>query len=346
KKIPGLEVMYIGTKKGLEADIVPKEGFRFETVEVESLPRSISLKTLRTAYKLFSGLRGARLLLKSFRPQVVVGTGGYVCGPVVLMAALAGIPTVIHEQNALPGITNKLLARFVKTVLVTFPESKQHFPTKAKVEVTGLPVRPGILAVSREQGVRALGLDPRKFTILVTGGSRGARSINLAVAELVQHIAQRRDVQMIVATGTATHEEFMTKVEEQGVDLTTVKNIIVKPYIYEMQEALAAADLCICRAGAAFLSELLVKGKPSILIPYPFAAENHQEHNAKAIADKGAGLLILDKDLSGERLWQEISSLLDNRARLNQMAGAARGLGKPEAMDRISEIILQVTKND
>ncbi len=340
QKVPGVEILYVGTSKGLEADIVPKEGIPFRTVEVESLPRSLSLRTLRTGYKLIQGFWGARQILRQFRPQVVIGTGGYVCGPVVLAAALLGIPAVIHEQNALPGITNKLLSRFVKAVLVTFPESKRYFPSKARVEVTGLPVRPGIMAVSRSQGARAFGLDPGKFTLLVTGGSRGARSINLAMAEALSWLARRPDIQLIMATGTATYQEFMTKVRKNGLDPEKLPNVVIRPYIYEMAEALAAADLCVCRAGAAFLAELLAKGKPSVLIPYPFAAENHQEYNARAVSEKGGAVLILDKDLNGEKLRLELGRLESDRDSLNRMAEAAKQMGKPEALHKITAAVL------
>ncbi len=342
EKVPGAEILYIGTSKGLEADIVPKEGIPFRTVEVESLPRRLSLKTLRTGYKLVQGFWGARKVLRQFRPQVVIGTGGYVCGPVVLAAALMGIPAVIHEQNALPGITNKLLSRFVKAVLVTFPESKRYFPAKARVEVTGLPIRPGIMAAARSQGAGAFGLDPGKFTILVTGGSRGARSINLAMAEVLPWLGRRPDIQLIMATGTATYEEFMTKVKNNGLDLEMTPNLVIRPYIYQMAEALAAADLCVCRAGAAFLAELLAKGKPAVLIPYPFAAENHQEFNARAVAEKGGALLILDKDLQGGKLRLELERLASDRESLARMAAAAKQMGKPEALNKITAAVLGV----
>jgi len=342
QKVPGVEIMYIGTEKGLESDIVPKEGFEFRTVEVESLPRAFSLKILRTGFKLVQGVWGARGLLKDFRPDVVVGTGGYVCGPVVLSAALLGIPTVIHEQNALPGITNKLLARFAKAVLLTFAESEKYFPAKSKLEVTGLPIRPGIMSVSREQGARAFGFAPDKFTLLVTGGSRGARTINLAMAEVLAKLAKRSDIQVVMATGTATYEEFRAKVSGLGLDLDGMKNVVVKPYIYNMEEALAVSDLCICRAGAAFLSELLALGKPSVLIPYPYAAENHQEYNARAVAEKGGALMILDRDLSGQKLGTELERLISDPQVLAGMARAAREMGRPEALDNITTRILNL----
>ncbi|HEX3015488.1 MAG TPA: undecaprenyldiphospho-muramoylpentapeptide beta-N-acetylglucosaminyltransferase [Desulfobacteria bacterium] len=340
QKVSDVEIMYIGTNKGLESDIVPKEGLRFATVEVESLPRKLSLKTLHTAFKLMQGLWGARKLIAAFKPDVVVGTGGYVCGPVVFIAAMMGIPAVIHEQNALPGITNKLLSRYAKVVLMTFPESKKYFPASAKTVLTGLPIRPGILTVNREQGSRAFGLDPHKFTVLVTGGSRGARSLNLAMVETLAAVSKRDDLQIIMATGTATHQEFMTKVKEAGIDLAAAKHFVVKPYIYKMEEALAAADLCVCRAGAAFLSELLAKGKPSILIPYPYAAENHQEYNARSVVNQGGAILILDKDLDGKRLLAEIEKLAAKPEIMRQMAEKAQAMGKPEALEQITAAIL------
>ncbi len=344
KKLPDCEILYIGTGKGLEKDIVPKEGFNFRTIEVESLPRGFSLKTVRTGYKLLQGCWGARRLLAEFKPQVVIGTGGYVCGPVVLVASLMGIPTVIHEQNALPGITNKLLSRLVDLVLLTFPESQKYFPGKSRVIVTGLPVRPGIMGATREQGAKTLGLDPAKFTVLVTGGSRGARSINLAMVEVLEKLVPRREIQVILATGTQTYEEFMTEVRNKGIDLSAARHLVVTPYLYQMEDALALADLCVCRAGAAFLSELLVKGKPSLLIPYPFAAENHQEYNARAVADKGGGVVILDKELTADRLYSEIDRLYSNRADLQQMAESAGKQGRPEALEQITQAVLQLAE--
>ncbi|MDA8441092.1 MAG: undecaprenyldiphospho-muramoylpentapeptide beta-N-acetylglucosaminyltransferase [Peptococcaceae bacterium] len=343
RRVPGVEIIYIGTDKGLEADIVPKEGFAFRTVEVESLPRTLSVQTVRTGYKLVRGLVGARGILRDFKPDIVIGTGGYVCGPVVFAAARMGIATVIHEQNALPGITNKLLARSARAVLLTFPESRQYFPERANVEVTGLPIRPGILAVKREAGIAALGLDPNKFTLFATGGSRGAKSINLAMADVIAHLIDRSDIQVVLATGTATYNDFLRILAQKKIDLHAHQNILVKPYIYEMGEALAAADLCVCRAGAAFMAELLAKGKPSILVPYPFAAENHQEHNAAAVVKHGGAAMILDKELTGARLTTEVDGFLANPQLLQTMAQAALAMGKPQALEQITNVIMRIS---
>jgi len=189
EKNPRAEILYVGTAKGMEADIVPRAGLPFRTITVEGLTRKLSVKAFVTLLKTCKGCFDAFKIIRGFKPSVVVGTGGYVCGPVVLIASLLGIPTLIHEQNAYPGITNKLLARFVKKVAVTFPESRKYFPAKAEVVLTGLPVRPEIKMTERETAVRALGLDKDKFTVLTVGGSRGARSINKAMIGVISQTA-------------------------------------------------------------------------------------------------------------------------------------------------------------
>ncbi len=336
---PAAEVLFVGTARGLEAEIIPREGFPFQTVTVEGLSRKISFQTLVTLLKTGRGCLQAFQILQRFRPAVVVGTGGYVCGPVVLAAALRKIPTLIHEQNVYPGLTNKLLARLVDRVAVTFPESQKYFAPGAALVVTGLPVRPEILQVSREQGRSALGLDRDKFTVLAAGGSRGARSLNRAMLEVVARVRTSRGLQLIYATGQAGYEQTINELKARGIDLVKCGNITIKPYLYNMAEALAASDLVVCRAGATTIAELTGRGLPSILIPYPYAADNHQEYNARALVRKGAARMILDRDLTGPGLWAAIRNLSKDRAGLAAMAENAGQLGKPEALTHLLQII-------
>jgi len=339
EKNPRAEILYVGTAKGMEADIVPRAGLPFRTITVEGLTRKLSVKAFVTLLKTCKGCFDAFKIIRGFKPSVVVGTGGYVCGPVVLIASLLGIPTLIHEQNAYPGITNKLLARFVKKVAVTFPESRKYFPAKAEVVLTGLPVRPEIKMTERETAVRALGLDKDKFTVLTVGGSRGARSINKAMIGVISQTANRPDIQIIHMTGKLGFDETVAEIKTAGIELVNGGNITVEPYLYNMDEALAAADLVICRAGAATIAEITVRGLPTVLIPYPYASDNHQEHNARALAKNGAALMILDRDLTGETLWDMVRELYQDPPGLAAMGQASLKLGKPDALLHLVDIV-------
>ena len=342
QQFPETEILFVGTSKGLEADLVPREGFPFRTVTVEGLTRKVSLQALITLFKTCKGCVDSYRILKDFRPSVVIGTGGYVCGPVVMIASILRIATLIHEQNAYPGLTNKLLARLVNKVAVNFPQSKKYFSPRAQISVTGLPVRPEVQAATREQAISALGLDKDKFTVLVVGGSRGARSINKAMVRVITQAAKRSDVQIVHMTGQLGYEETLADIKAAGIELVNAANITVKPYLYNMHEALAAADLVICRAGATTLAEISVRGLPAILVPYPYASDNHQEFNARAIADNGAAVMILDRNLTGEELWAQITSLFGDRPALAAMAACSRKLGKPGALDHLIRLVREL----
>lgn len=345
-KIKQAELLYVGTSTGLEADIVPKTGLPFKTVTVEGFSRPISSKTIISMAKALKGGADAIGILKQFKPHVVVGTGGYVCGPVVLAAALLGIPTVIHEQNALPGITNKFLSRFASAVCVTFEDAVKHFPRVKKIHVTGLPIRPEILLTSRDQGLQALNLAKNKLTVVVVGGSRGAHTINRAMVETMKYYCNHPNVQILHVTGQTGYEETKRKAEEYGIGPDKCGNIRIVPYLYDIHHALAAADLIISRAGASFLSEILAKGIPVLLIPYPHAADNHQEHNARALEARGAAKVVLDKTLTGLNIREFMEQIIHNPSLRDQMAEAAKKMAKDKALEDIIEIITGISKTE
>lgn len=337
---------YIGSKKGMEADIVPREGIPFAGIEIEGLPRTLSPRLIRALGRVPAAVWQARRYIKEFSPQVVVGTGGYVSGPVFLAALLAGVPFVIHEQNAYPGLTNRLLASRAATVCATFEDSVPRFPAGARVVVTGLPVRPGIGQADRKEARIKLGLVPEKKTLLVFGGSRGARSINMAMVEAYRYIGKREDLQVLHATGRLTHEETLTAMRRAGIDPEKNGNIKIVPYLYEMEMALAAADLVVCRAGAATIAEITLQGLPSILIPYPYAAENHQEYNAMALVKRGAAVMIRDRELNGQLLWQRIEEILRNDQLRREMAERAKAMARPQALEEIVAVIYRVARKE
>ena len=342
QRYPDAEVLYIGTEKGMEAEIVPKEGWTFKGIPASGLQRKLALGNLRALWQGWLGYRQAGRIIRRWRPQAVIGTGGYVSGPVVLAAALSRIPTLIHEQNAYPGVTNRLLSRVAHCVAVTFAGSERYFPGKAKIRLTGLPVRPEFLASER------MGVDPDRqgseaeMTILSFGGSRGAKVINEAMLEVIKAYGNRPHINLVHITGAQGYQEFREKAVAEGINLNQMGNITVHPYLYNINEILAKADLVVSRAGAATLAELTALGIPSILIPYPLATENHQEFNARALEKEGAAVVIPDKELTGAYLYRRINRLIEDREKLERMGNASKNMGKIDALEEIIKCIDEI----
>ncbi|MFZ5944148.1 MAG: undecaprenyldiphospho-muramoylpentapeptide beta-N-acetylglucosaminyltransferase [Bacillota bacterium] len=340
---PQAEVLYVGTKRGLESKIVPEAGIAFATIEVEGWQRKFSWQAARAGLKAVQGGTQAFNIIRKFRPQVVMGTGGYVCGPVVLAASLLQIPAVIHEQNALPGLTNKTLARIVNKIMITFPDSQKYFPNPNKTILTGLPVREEIFNIGKKEASQYFGLQEDKFTLLVSGGSRGAKSINNAMVEIYPQLLTIPNLQLIHTTGEEGYTQIVEKLTTMGINLEKYGKIILKPYIYEMEYALNAADLCVGRAGATFIAEITSLGLPGILIPYPFAAENHQEFNARSlVASKGAAM-ILEKDLNRDNLYNTIAGLINDSNKLKEMSVNMKKAGNPDSLEKIMKVLQDLT---
>jgi len=344
EKYPGAEVLYVGTTKGMETDIVRKENFPFEGIVASGLERRLSLHNLLALWQAGRGFFQAAGIIRRWRPVAVIGTGGYVCGPVVLAAALSKVPTLIHEQNAFPGITNRILSRFAGLVAVTFTDSMEYFPSRDKVRLTGLPVRPEILTADRKTALKKLGLSHECFLLLSFGGSRGARAINEAMVSVIKKFADDPRLSIIHVTGTLGHQDFINNIAACGIDLDKIGNVTIMPYLYNMQDALAAANLVVSRAGAATLAELTAMGIPAILIPYPYAAENHQEFNARALEKEQAAIVVLDRELNGEVLCNKVAEMLDNRNKLSAMSAASKRLGRRHALKDIIECVDELIK--
>lgn len=342
QRYPDCEIMYIGTTRGLEANIVPKSGYEFHAIRAVGIKRSITLQNLKVPWEAWAGLREAKRLIRNFSPNAVVGTGGYVCGPVVLAASRLKIPTLIHEQNALPGITNRILSRVVDRVVVTFEDSLKYFPPRQIIRLTGLPVRAEILTADRKQARKKFGIQAGELLVLSFGGSQGARSLNRAIAQGYSALADRRGLKWLHVTGLGQHTEFMDMLKSQGLDNKESDHFTIMPYLYEMPEALAAADLIVSRAGAATLAEITVRGLPALLVPFPYATGNHQEHNARALVSRGAAEMVLDAEFSGSVLLEKVDSLLADPKRLKDMVSASRQLGKPRALDDILDNIAEI----
>lgn len=340
------EILFVGTKHGLEADIIPKEGFAFATIEVSGLERKLSWKNVRTLFTTIGSVWKSSRLIKDFKPDVVIGTGGYVCGPVLLAASLLKVPTIIQEQNVIPGITNKILSRFVDKIALGYQEAAAYFHNcrPEQIVVTGNPIRPAVMSATREEGLTELGLSPDKLTVLAVGGSRGARSINQAMVGVGTYFNGNPHIQILHVTGQSEYNSIVGNYKQSGIEPSDAGNIIIKPYLYNMPLALAVADIAVFRAGAVGLAELTARGIPAILIPYPYAAENHQEFNAKALEKHGAALVIADKELTDAKLIDAIKKLLDNSAILVNMAKKSKELGRPQAAQTIARMAIDLKK--
>ncbi len=329
------EILYIGTKEGLESKLIPKEGIKFKTIRVKGIPRRINKNSLIALRELFYGLRESDRIIKDFKPDIVIGTGGYVSGPVVYRAYRNKIPTIIHEQNAFPGITNKILSRFVDKMAVTFDESIKYFKNPDRIIKTGNPIRSKILNIDKDKAYSKLDLDPNKPIILCFGGSGGQKSLNVSIIDMLKNI-KIMDFQLIHITGERFYREFMEEIKPIKID---DRNIKIFPYLHEMAEALNVADIIVTGSGAITLAEISSLGIPSILIPKSYTAENHQEYNARSFEKKDAAIVILENELSGKRLEIEISALLGNKERLKEMSKNSKSLGKANAANEIYDII-------
>ncbi|MBQ6717653.1 MAG: undecaprenyldiphospho-muramoylpentapeptide beta-N-acetylglucosaminyltransferase [Clostridia bacterium] len=345
EKHPDAHISYIGTPDKLESKLVPEKGYNFRTISVAGFQRKLSIenigKNISAATKALTSSVTARKILKEIQPDVVVGTGGYVSGPVLREAAKMGIKTAIHEQNAFPGVTTKMLAPNVDAVMLAMPEAEKYLKLKKKPFITGNPVRQELLKISREEARAKLGLADNVPMLLSFGGSLGAMRINEAVSGLIKWHNGSDKFYHIHGTGKSGYSDFINSLK----DVNLSDKIDIREYISDMDVCMAAADLIICRAGAITLSELLACGKPSILVPSPYVAENHQFHNAMTLKRTGAAEIIEEKDLNVDKLIEVVSNLIENKPRLSGMSAAARGSAIIDANERIYEIIMQLYTN-
>lgn len=341
---PDAEILYIGCKGGMEERLVPQAGYDFKGVIVQGFRRKLTPKGIAenivTVKKAIGAEIDAKAIIKEFKPDICVGTGGYVSGPVLKAAAKLGVPTLIHEQNAYPGITNKMLAKSADRVMLAMPAAKKHFKGKCRFVETGNPVRGEILTAERESARKTLGLDERPV-ILSFGGSLGAQIINESLADIISRSAKDGKYQHIHAYGQYG-KWFPDLLKEKGVDLDKADNLDIREYINDMPICLAAADVVVARAGAITLSEIQVKGKPSVLIPSPNVAENHQYHNAMALVEKNAAVMIEEKDLTPEKLTEEIDKLASDPERLKEYSENAKKMAVDDAAKRIYSVIIEV----
>ena len=343
---PDTEFLFIGNRDGMEQRLVKAAGFPIESVVISGFRRSLSPKNtihnIKTVSRSFTSRALAKKIIKDFDPDICIGTGGYVSGPVILAACNLGYPAVIHEQNAYPGVTNKMLAKNVKRVMLANEDAKKHFDSRAFFVVTGNPIRPEILATKHDDAKKRLGLEQLERPIILSfGGSLGAKCINESMVELMARSAKDKKYYHIHAYGQQG-AYTLDLLRAKGVDPEECDNLDVRPYIDNMNECLAACDLVVSRAGAITLSEIQAKGRPAVLIPSPFVAENHQFHNAMSMANKKAALVIEQKDLTGDKLIQTVDSIVADPKVLEKYRRNAQKMAITDANERIYKTIKEV----
>jgi UDP-N-acetylglucosamine--N-acetylmuramyl-(pentapeptide) pyrophosphoryl-undecaprenol N-acetylglucosamine transferase len=330
KLSPGTIFLFVGTKDKIEARIVPQRGYAFTSIWISGFHRNLRIGNLLFPLKVIVSIVQSLVLILKFQPDVAIGTGGYACGPVLYLASLFGIPTVVHESNSYPGITTRMLSNRATKLFTAFEATRRWLKRSDNIEVVGTPTRASLGAVLQEDGLKFFGLDTKKKTVLVFGGSLGAASINQATKEIVDEFSQS-GVQFIWQTGK-TDAVLAETMNQKPIGW-------VHPFIDAMENAYAAADVVVCRAGATTIAEITRLGKASILVPYPHAAADHQTVNARTLSDAGAAVMIADSELS-LRLQPELLLLLNDDVRRLVLSEACRKFGKPDAGSSIAQKIL------
>ncbi len=335
KDYKGVEILYLGAKLGMEKTLVPQAGLPFKQIDVAPLNKKISLKTLKAVFTLVKGLFQSAREIKRFKPDVIIGTGGYVAGPVVMMGALLGVPTMIHEQNAFPGMTNKILSRFVDKVLVTFEEAKEHFKQKDKIVYTGLPVLDAFFSHTRQEARHKLKLADDVMVVMTVGGSNGALKVNEVMMNVYKSLADQKKIKFIHVSGKRYYERIEKGIKD-GI-YQVGDNFELVDFMKQMPLYLKATDLVISRAGASTINEIIASQTPSVIIPSPNVANNHQFFNAKVVDKNGMGLIISESELTAPLMVNTIMNFYEEPSKLEIMRKNCEKIDIHSALDRISE---------
>ena len=334
---PNSEIIFIGTKRGLEKDLVPRAGYELKTIDAYGLNFRKPLQLLKT----IKGFGEAKKIIKEFKPDVVIGTGGYICGAAITMANKLGIPTLLHESNAFPGKAVKMLSNRTDCIMVGFKEAKERLNKAKNVIVTGNPTKIKDLALSekeKETKIKELGLSPQKPILLVFGGSQGAKAINEAIIKIIKG-KLNKNYQIIWAPGPVQYNVIKQELDKNQIDIENIENTKVYPYIYNMEEIMNISDLFICRAGAMTINEVSVVGKPAIFIPLPGVSQNHQEYNARVLEKIGAARIILNQHLDNTDLNKYVEEIIYNKELLKDMGQKAKTVSNNNVLETIYKSI-------
>lgn len=347
--MPDCEILFIGAEGKMEMQLVPREGYEIEALRITNISRGKNLQAVKhnieTVRNVFASTKKAKSIIKDFQPDAVIGTGGYVCYPVLTAAHKLGIPTAVHESNAVPGLTTKLLAKKVDSVMVGFEESKNAYSDPSRILFTGTPVRGEFAAYDKRRAKAELGIDADTPLVVSIWGSLGAAHMNGIVSELITLLDTNSKFHLIHSIGTRYNDAFMEKLNETAPDYAQ-RGVDVREYIYDMPRVMAAADIILCRAGASTLSELAYMGKPVIIVPSPNVTNNHQEKNARVLENAGGAKVLLEGEFDAQTLLDMVNALLSDKTQLDSMSAAMRALALPDAANRIVDNILSLTNKE
>lgn len=340
------EIMFIGTSRGIENDLVPRAGFELKTVEAYGISKKISIKTLTNNLKTLKGFGQAKKIVKEFNPDIVIGTGGYICGGAISAAHKLGIPTLIHESNAYPGKATKFLENKLDKILLGFKETEKYFKDKSKVAVTGTPTKVTECNFSdseKEKILKDIGLTNQLPVVLVFGGSQGAKRINEAMVSLLKE-KQNDEYQIIWAVGQKQFDGIKEIFELDGININNIKNAKIVPYIYNMSEIMNVSNIIVARSGAMTITEIALVGKPAIFIPLPSNSANRQVDNANVLAKIGAAKIILNDEINSKNLGHSIKEILEDPKELELMSQRAKSIAKYNVEEKIYEEIKKIVK--
>jgi UDP-N-acetylglucosamine--N-acetylmuramyl-(pentapeptide) pyrophosphoryl-undecaprenol N-acetylglucosamine transferase len=344
--MPYCEILFVGAEGQMETELVPREGFDIKTVNITNISRSLSFggvkHNLKTLKNVIGSTSEAKAIIKEFMPDVVIGTGGYVCYPVLRAAHAMKIPTVVHESNALPGLTTKMLSGSADKILVGFEESRQYYKNQQKVIVTGTPVRGDFRNIDKKTAREKLGLDPDRPLVVSVWGSLGASFMNKLMVSFIEKALGKPFFTLIHSAGKCGYKAMLLEMEKENIKDPKARGMEVREYIYDMPVVMAAADLVICRSGASTLSELSVLGRPAILVPSPNVTGKHQEKNARVLEKTGAAVVLKESELSADKLLGSVSLLLSRPATLEAMSEQMKKLGVEDSTEKIANIILDL----
>lgn len=341
KEEPQSKILFIGTSRGVEKDLVTRAGYELKTLDAYGLSKKISVENIKRTVKTIESIKKAKKIIKNFKPDIVIGTGGYICGPVIIAAESQKIPTVLHESNAFPGLAVKMLSKKVDLVLLGFKEAKSRLTKAKKIVVTGTPSKVKKMEISNNQKkmiLEKIGLNSKLPTVLIFGGSQGSKRINEAVLELLRE-NKKLEYQIIWSVGKNNYKEITKKIEKENVNK---QNLKILPYIYNMEEIMNVSDLILSRSGAITITEISNVGKPAIFIPLPNVSNNHQEYNAKVLEKVGAAKIILDYELNGNKLSKTLEVLILNNDKLEEMSKNSRKIAIEAVDEKIYKEISKI----
>ncbi len=338
------EIIFIGTNRGLEKDLVPRAGYELKTIEAYGLSKKISIENFKRIIKTVRGISEAKKIVKEFKPDIVIGTGGYICGATILAAKKYNVPTILHESNAFPGKAVKMLSKKVDKILVGFEEAKNRLEQKDKVVVTGNPIKSKNIKYSdeeRKNKLKQLNLNDQMPVILVFGGSQGAKKINDSLINIIKENKNEK-YQVIWAPGQKQYDIIKQELEKDNINIQNIKGFYITPYIYNMEEIMNIVDLVVARSGALTITEISALGKPAIFIPLPNVSENHQEYNAKVLENINAASILKNDELNGQILNDKINEMIADKNKLKMMGNNARKIYKDNVEEKIYKEILKL----